>query len=230
MKNLGIIIARKNSKRLKNKNILKISKKKLIEFTILAAIKSKKFQQIVVSSDDKRILNLKKKYKSIIFLNRPKSLAGDKVKAIEVVQDIIKSKIYDNFEKVALMLPSCPFRNFKDIQNAFDMFKKTDTVISVCEYNFPPELAFVETKNKYGRYFIKKSPYLAGNTSSQIFKNVVRPNGGIYISNIKKLKKIKSFFKGKIKLYKMPILRSIDIDNRIDYELAKLIYNKKIAS
>ena len=62
MKNLGVIIARKNSRRLKNKNILQISKIKLIEFTIIAAIKSKKFHQIVVSSDDERILNLKKKY------------------------------------------------------------------------------------------------------------------------------------------------------------------------
>ena len=44
MKNLGIIIARKNSKRLKNKNILKISKIKLIEFTIIAAIKSKNYR------------------------------------------------------------------------------------------------------------------------------------------------------------------------------------------
>ena len=71
---------------------------------------------------------------------------------------------------------------------------------------------------------------MVGNTCSQFFEKCFRPNGGIYISNIKKLKKIKSFFKGKIKLYKMPIQRSIDIDNRIDYELAKLIYNKKLFS
>ena len=230
MRNLGIIIARKNSKRLKNKNILQISKMKLIEFTIIAAIKSKKFNQIIISSDDKRILSLKKKYRSVNFLNRPKFLTGGKVKAIEVVQNIITSKNYENFDNVALMLPSCPFRNFKDIQNAFNIFKKPFTVISACKYNFPPELAFVEKKNKYATYFLKKSPYLFGNTSSQIFKKCFRPNGGIYISNIKKLKKIKSFFKGKIKLYKMPIQRSIDIDNRIDFELAKLIYNKKLSS
>ena len=228
MKNLGIIIARKNSKRLKNKNVLKIKKIKLIEFTILAAIKSKKFNQIVVSTDDKRILNLKKKYKSINFLNRPKYLAGGKVKAIEVVQNIITSKSYENFDNVALMLPSCPFRNSKDIQKAFNVFKKTFTVISVCKYNFPPELAFVEKKNKFASYFLKNTPYLVGNTRSQFFEKCFRPNGGIYISNIKKLKKIKSFFKGKIKLYKMPIQRSIDIDYRIDFELAKLIYNKKL--
>ena len=61
MKNLGIILARKNSQRLKNKNILKIKNLKLIEFTIIAAIKSKKFKKIIVSSDDEKILNLKKK-------------------------------------------------------------------------------------------------------------------------------------------------------------------------
>ena len=60
MKNLGSILARKNSQRLKNKNILKIKKLKLIEFTIIAAIKSKKFKKIIVSSDDEKILNLKK--------------------------------------------------------------------------------------------------------------------------------------------------------------------------
>ena len=67
MKNLGIILARKNSQRLKNKNILKIKKLKLIEFTIIAAIKSKKFKKIIVSSDDEKILNLKKNINQLNF-------------------------------------------------------------------------------------------------------------------------------------------------------------------
>lgn len=230
MKNLGIILARKNSKRLKNKNILKINKLKLIEFTIIAAIKSKKFKNIVVSSDDKKILSLKKKYKLVEFLNRSKYLSGGNIKAIEVVKNITNLGSYKNFDNVALMLPTCPFRDFKDIRNSFRIFKKTDTVISVCKFNFPPELALTESKNKYAKYFIKKSPYLIGKTNSQNFKNTFRPNGGIYISNLKKFKKNKSFFKGKIKLYKMPISRSIDIDHKIDYEFAKVIYNKKLIS
>lgn len=230
MKNLGIILARKNSQRLKNKNILKIKKLKLIEFTIIAAIKSKKFKKIIVSSDDKKILNLKKKYKLVEFLNRSKYLSGANIKVIKVVENIISLETNKNFDNVALMLPTCPFRDFKDIQKAFRIFKKTDSLVSVCKYNFPPELAFIESKNKYAKYFIKKSPYLTGKTKSQNFKSVFRPNGGIYISNIKKLKKVKSFFKGKIKLYKMPISRSIDIDHKIDYEFAKMIYNKKLIS
>lgn len=56
MKNkiLAIIPARKNSKRLKNKNLLLFNKKPLIHWTIKSALKSKKIDTIVVSSDSKK--------------------------------------------------------------------------------------------------------------------------------------------------------------------------------
>ena len=62
MKNLAIILGRKNSKRLKGKNLLKIGGKTLVERAIENAIKSKKFSKIIVSSDDEKILSLKKKF------------------------------------------------------------------------------------------------------------------------------------------------------------------------
>ena len=46
MKILSIIAARKNSKRIKNKNKILLKKKKLIEHTFLVAKKSKSFDQI----------------------------------------------------------------------------------------------------------------------------------------------------------------------------------------
>ena len=61
MKNLAIILARKNSKRLKGKNLLKIAGKTLVERAIENAMRSKKFSKIIVSSDNEKILNLKKK-------------------------------------------------------------------------------------------------------------------------------------------------------------------------
>ena len=60
MKNLAIILGRKKSKRLKRKNLLKIGGKTLVERAIENAIKSKKFSKIIVSSDDEKILSLKK--------------------------------------------------------------------------------------------------------------------------------------------------------------------------
>jgi len=58
---LCTICARKGSKGLKNKNIMKLLNKPLIIHTIDQAKKSKIFTKIVVSSDSKKILKLVKK-------------------------------------------------------------------------------------------------------------------------------------------------------------------------
>lgn len=59
MKLDAIILARKNSKRLKNKNFKILNRKELIDFTIEAALKSKKISKIYCFSD--KDLNYKKK-------------------------------------------------------------------------------------------------------------------------------------------------------------------------
>lgn len=59
--NFGAIIpARKGSKRVKNKNTFLINQKPLIAYTIDEALKTKKIDIIVISSNDNKILSLKK--------------------------------------------------------------------------------------------------------------------------------------------------------------------------
>ena len=58
---LGIIPARKGSKSIKNKNLLKINNKTLIEIAINSAKKSKFLSDIVVTSDNLKILNYKER-------------------------------------------------------------------------------------------------------------------------------------------------------------------------
>ena len=59
---LALILARKNSKRLKNKNILALGSKPLICWTIDDILKLKKnFEDIVLSSDSDKILKIGKK-------------------------------------------------------------------------------------------------------------------------------------------------------------------------
>ena len=56
IKYLAIIPARKNSKRLKNKNILKIKNKILFDYTFDAAKKTKKLTKIVTTTDIKKLI------------------------------------------------------------------------------------------------------------------------------------------------------------------------------
>ena len=46
--NLAIIIARKNSKRLKNKNLLKIGKYNLLQLAVIEALKVQKFSKLLL--------------------------------------------------------------------------------------------------------------------------------------------------------------------------------------
>ena len=58
---IGIIPARRGSQSIKNKNLIKLKKKRLIEYSLISASKSKFLKKIIISSDDNRILNYSKK-------------------------------------------------------------------------------------------------------------------------------------------------------------------------
>jgi CMP-N-acetylneuraminic acid synthetase len=74
------ILARKGSKGLKNKNLIKLDNKPLIEYTIEYAKKCKYISHILISTDDIRIVKIAKKHKCIVIYPRPKKLSNDKAK------------------------------------------------------------------------------------------------------------------------------------------------------
>ena len=61
---IALIPARKGSVGIKNKNLVSINNKKLIEYTFEAVKKSKLINECYVSSNDKIILKVAKKYKN----------------------------------------------------------------------------------------------------------------------------------------------------------------------
>ena len=58
---LGVILARGNSKGIKNKNLLKLKNQTLIEIAINNAKKSKKLSRILFSSDSERLIKIARK-------------------------------------------------------------------------------------------------------------------------------------------------------------------------
>jgi CMP-N-acetylneuraminic acid synthetase len=66
IKYLAIIPCRKNSKRIKNKNLKKINDKSLVEITLNQAQKVKQIESIIISTDSTKILKIIKDHKKII--------------------------------------------------------------------------------------------------------------------------------------------------------------------
>jgi len=89
---IGLVPARSGSKRIRNKNIFKLNGKPLVQYTLEAAKNSKLLDDIVVTTDSKKIIKLSKDLNINAPFIRPKKLSGYKVNMLEVIKHVIKKK------------------------------------------------------------------------------------------------------------------------------------------
>lgn len=126
MKLLVLILARKNSKRLKNKNIILINNKPLIQHSIDFAKKIVKNKAILVFTDDERILRIAKKNKLKTYIERPKNLSRSSTSSATTALYAIKKfeEKYEKIETLLLLQPTTPYRNINSFNKYYENFKK----------------------------------------------------------------------------------------------------------
>ncbi|WP_330205269.1 acylneuraminate cytidylyltransferase family protein [Cyanobacterium sp. Dongsha4] len=231
IKSLAIIPARGGSKRLPKKNIQLLNNKPLVSYTIEAAIKSNCFDEILLSSDDSEILALADDYNEISPHKRPERLSGDKIKVLELVCEIAENQEYQQkYDVIALLLPTAPFRQARDIQAGFEnLTSEIDSVVSITPYEFPPQLSVTLEEDNFIKPVFEPCPLMTGNTRSQDQTPIYRPNGGFYISWWKSFLVNRNYWRGKVKGHVMSRIASIDIDTQDDLDYAQfLLDNGKI--
>ena len=219
---LAVIPARGGSKRLPRKNVLDLSGKPLIAWTIEAAQKSKYIDNVIVSSDDDEILEISKK-SEVDIIKRPDILASDTATTFDAIKHTIES-VEKKYDYIVLLQPTSPLRTEKHIDEAIALLQKNNAnaVISVCEMDHSPLWSNVLPNNNDMSCFLKDEVI---NKRSQDLEKYYRLNGAIYICKTTKLLKEGSFFlKENIFAYVMDRKSSIDIDEEIDFELAKTVF------
>jgi len=217
---LAVIPARGGSKRLPHKNILPLAGKPLISWSIEAAQGSKYIDEIVVSSDDNKILQIAQQYNAQTLL-RPKELASDTATTFDTLKHTLEN--FKKYDYLVLLQPTSPLRDNADIDKAIEFLeeKEADAVISVCKMEHSPLWSNILPKNNSMQNFLSKEVL---NRRSQDLKQYYRLNGAIYIANIEKFLEEKGFFlKENIFAYIMSQEKSIDIDNELDFKLAQLL-------
>ena len=102
MSTIAFIPARKNSKRLPGKNTKKLNGISLIRYSINFAKKLNFIDDIIISTDDNKIIKMYKNYKYVKVFKRPKYLSGDKSKTISTIIFTAKKyeKIYQKIQTV----------------------------------------------------------------------------------------------------------------------------------
>lgn len=221
---IAIITARSGSKGLPNKNILMLGEKELIAYSIEAALKSKVFDKVIVSTDSEEYKDISEKYGAEVILREAK-LATDTATSFEVIEDVLKKqkKSYDYF---VLLQPTSPFRNENHVKEAVEKFEKNiekyDFLVSMVESDKSRDLIVtIEEDESLKNYDIDFSNYRRQNYKEYY------PNGAIFIGKSDKYLKQKHFFGEKSLAYIMDKEDSIDIDTPLDFEIAIAMMNKK---
>lgn len=225
-KNLAIIPARSGSKGLKDKNIKDLCGKPLIAYTIEAATSSKMFEDIIVSTDSELYASIAKKFNAQVPFLRSEENSSDNAGSWAVVKEVLE-RLDKEYDTVALLQPTSPFRTDNDIINAYKLFaeKNADFVVSVCP--FAHSVAWINTikDDLCLDGFIKKE-YL--NKRRQDILPHYTLNGAIYIAKTKKIDNNPNLFTEKSFAYVMNEKNSIDIDSELDFIYAEALMSKNL--
>ena len=223
MNTIAFIPARANSKRLPKKNIKKLNGVPLIEHSVRFAKKLKFVDDIIISTDDKKIIKLYKKSKFIKLFKRPKHLATNKSETISVITHTLNQyeKKFDTADTIILLQPTSPFRSNKIVRLAYNIYnnlKKTKSVISVSKYN----------NYLKGNFYIKNKYLETVSKKNKNHKNIYQVNGNFYIANKNFLDKYKNFYytKKTIPIILKSKSLSIDIDTKEDFDKARKTIKK----
>lgn len=221
MNNIAVIPAKGESTRLKNKNMLHLGGKPLLHWTIEAVLKSNTFDEVIVSSDSHLILTEANRKYNITCHRRPHNLATSQSKVIDTIFSILRERL-DSIT-FSYFLPTCPFRSRDHIQDGWRLLTKEKSVVSLKEFNHPPEL-YCELDE--GR--IEPSTELRkGNTNSLLLNRKYHPNGGFYMAYTSFLIHYGGYLTGPSKGYIMDKKNSIDINDEFDLYVAEYIAEAK---
>lgn len=221
---LAIIAARANSKGLPNKNILPLLDKPVIAWTLQQAKQCDYIDKVILTTDDELIAGIGRNYGADVPFIRPKELAEDSSKIIDVIFHTIEflREKNETFDIVVLLQPTCPLRKVDDILQSIELLfdKNAQAVVSVVETGHSPLWANTLPLDGCMNKFLNKDVI---NRNRQELPTYFRLNGSIYVSYIEYLKKNQSFHGEKTFAYIMPRERSVDIDDNIDYLHIKAI-------
>jgi CMP-N-acetylneuraminic acid synthetase len=218
MKISAVIIARKNSTRIKKKLYQKIFGKTLIENKITQLLKAN-VNEVIVGSDDEKLFEVCKKYgKKVIFFKRENRFCDEKSTTVnEMVSNML------GFFKTDLVLwahPTNPFINKNHYNEALRIFQKKypkiDSLFSVTEIN---DYFWGSNKKPLNHNPQEKTHTLL---STKKIKPLFVDNGGIFIREHKKMIKDGRFWGKKGEMYVMNIRDGWDINTQWDLEACQL--------
>jgi len=221
--NICLIPARSGSKRIKNKNILRLNNKPIIHWCIQIAKNSKIFDKIFVSSNSKKIISIAKKAGAIAPFVRPKNISDDKSTDSDVLNHFLryakKNKILIN--SICFMYPSCVLISPYHLKLSYKKFLlKKKNLIPISSYSAPVQIAMKIVDKNLVKYVNSQTV----NKRTQDMKKYFHDSGQFYWYRINNYKITKSL---NYNYFYLERKLAVDLDTKEDLELLKILFKSK---
>lgn len=214
---MGITLARGGSKRVPRKNVIDVNGKPLIQYTIDEVKKSEYIDHYIVSTDDEDIKNLCRELEQTYFDRSP---ADDTQKSSDGLLEVLKTM--DKPDYIVEIMCTNPLKTVEDIDG---VIKKLDmmgvdsvcSVVRVWDYH-PSRVKFIK-----GNRMIDVYPEKLESRRQDLRPPAYIRNGSIYAMTWEQINVKGSRYDKNTVPYMMPEERTINIDEPIDLELARIL-------
>ncbi|PQV49649.1 N-acylneuraminate cytidylyltransferase [Jejuia pallidilutea] len=223
MGNLAIIPARGGSKRIPKKNIKSFLGTPIIAYSIISAIQSSLFDEVMVSTDDDEIAKIALQYGAKVPFLRSKTNANDYAVLADVIEEVVLQYKANNktFNNVCCILPTAPFITPTKITDGYNTLLKNsfDSVFPVLEFSFP-----IQRSLKIENHKVEMVWHEFMNSRSQDLKPRYHDAGQFYWIKISSFMKEKKLFTSNSGALIISELHAQDIDTETDWKLAEIKY------
>ena len=215
-----VIPARGGSKGVPKKNIKSFLGKPLVQHSIDYAKQSHYVNEIIVTTDDKKIKNLSKEL-NVSVIDRPESLSGDKATTESAIEHVILSKNIKNDSIIVLLQPTSPIRPKNSLDKILKYFfeKELDSLLTLSpihpltwRINNKP-ICMYDYLNRPRRQDFKKKDL------------IYDENGSVYVFKVKTFNKYSNRLGGKIGHYFFEEQYGKQIDTHLDFKILEAIGN-----
>lgn len=229
MTSLGVIVARRSSKRLPGKNLLPIGDLPIVGWMARAAAASR-IDRLVVSTEDDEIAAVCEANGATAPFRRPEPLTADYASSPDIVRhaiDTMNAIDLTNYEICVLLQPTTPFVSPEHIDGCLAALddRRIACAFTARQVEEPPEWMFRFNGARLAEPLLKNA--IEGvREHSQHLAKAYFPSGAAYAFRVASMLAQNRIICDPATMVVMDTARSVDIDDPLDLTFAKLVADK----
>lgn len=223
MNRLAIIPARGGSKRIPRKNIKEFLGVPIIGYSILAALESEIFDEVMVSTDDQEIADIAISFGASVPFLRSADTSNDFASTFDVIEEVIQQYAEKGIEyhQACCIYATAPFVTSKFLKLGLSqLLKGYDTVFPVIPFGYPIQRALKLTSNEKIEMFNPEHM----TSRSQDLEKGYQDSGQFYWMDVAKVLESKKLWTDNSGAIILSEMDAHDIDTIEDWKVAEFKY------